>query len=223
MGRMISAMWLLVSACAVMLFWFATGDDQVDAIVTLLGGLTNTIDQKKVMDEFDQTLVNPCSWTSLVGCNGNSVIRITLSRQPLSGQLSELNDPDHVKALSALTHLSIYECGINGSIPLTFGKFTNLIQVHLNGNKLSGQIPENLGSLPSLSVLMLQDNLLSGKVPENLILKSASMTLNVSNNVELDVSELSPPTAISVSTITTPISIGCIIITTITCALGFLW
>ncbi|CAH9110706.1 unnamed protein product [Cuscuta epithymum] len=199
MGRMISAMWLLVSACAVMLFWFATGDDQVDAIVTLLGGLTNTIDQKKVMDEFDQTLVNPCSWTSLVGCNGNSVIRITLSRQPLSGQLSELNDPDHVKALSALTHL------------------------HLNGNKLSGQIPENLGSLPSLSVLMLQDNLLSGKVPENLILKSASMTLNVSNNVELDVSELSPPTAISVSTITTPISIGCIIITTITCALGFLW
>ncbi|CAH9104229.1 unnamed protein product [Cuscuta epithymum] len=118
MGRMISAMWLLVSACAVMLFWFATGDDQVDAIVTLLGGLTNTIDQKKVMDKFDQSLINPCTWNGLVECNNaNSVTGITLGRQPLSGQLSELNDPDHVNALSALTYLSIYECGISGSIP----------------------------------------------------------------------------------------------------------
>ncbi|CAH9111796.1 unnamed protein product [Cuscuta europaea] len=142
--------------------------------------------------------------------------------QPLSGQLSELNDPKYVNALSALKYLSIYECGISGSIPLTFGNFTNLIQVDLHGNKLSGQIPEYFGSLPSLNVLKLQDNLLSGKVPQNLILKSETMLLNVSNNPQLDVSQFSPPT-ISLSPITTPISIGWIIMTTITCALGFLW
>ncbi|KAL8257933.1 hypothetical protein R6Q59_029974 [Mikania micrantha] len=57
---------------------------------------------------------------------------------------------------------------LNGSIPGSFGRFTNLRGLDLSDNELTGAIPEALGKLRLLQGLYLSNNQLDSFIPESL-------------------------------------------------------
>ncbi|XP_052116183.1 receptor-like kinase TMK4 isoform X5 [Arachis duranensis] len=79
---------------------------------------------------------NPCHNWSFVACTGGLITTVNLTRQNLTGTISD-----------------------------AFGKLTHLENLYLSGNNLSGSIPENLTSLHQLNNLDVSNNNLSGKIP----------------------------------------------------------
>ncbi|CAN1235314.1 LRR receptor kinase BAK1, partial [Linum perenne] len=98
----------------------------------------NLIDPNNVLQSWDPTLVNPCTWFHVTCNNDNSVIRVDLGNAALSGQL----------------------------VP-QLGQLKNLQYLRLNNNSLTGPIPMSLTNISSLQVLDLSNNRLSGVVPDN--------------------------------------------------------
>ncbi|KAK6922944.1 Leucine rich repeat 4 [Dillenia turbinata] len=99
---------------------------------------TNLEDPNNVLQSWDPTLVNPCTWFHVTCNNENSVIRVDLGNAALSGQL----------------------------VP-QLGQLKNLQYLRLNNNSLSGSIPMSLTNITALQVLDLSNNHLSGPVPDN--------------------------------------------------------
>ncbi|KAG4919241.1 hypothetical protein JHK85_057522 [Glycine max] len=99
---------------------------------------TNLQDPNNVLQSWDPTLVNPCTWFHVTCNNDNSVIRVDLGNAALSGQL----------------------------VP-QLGQLKNLQYFRLNNNSLSGPIPMSLTNITALQVLDLSNNHLSGVVPDN--------------------------------------------------------
>uniref|UniRef100_A0A0A0KZC9 non-specific serine/threonine protein kinase n=1 Tax=Cucumis sativus TaxID=3659 RepID=A0A0A0KZC9_CUCSA len=146
----------------------------------------NLEDPNNVLQSWDPTLVNPCTWFHVTCNNENNIIRVDLGNAGLSGklvpQLGQLKSlqylelygnnisgeiPDDLGNLENLVSLDLYLNGLTGPIPDTFGKLTQLRFLRLNDNKLSGLIPISLINISTLQVLDLSNNLLSGKVPNN--------------------------------------------------------
>ncbi|CAK9324265.1 unnamed protein product [Citrullus colocynthis] len=146
----------------------------------------NLEDPNNVLQSWDPTLVNPCTWFHVTCNNENNIIRVDLGNAGLSGklvpQLGQLKSlqylelygnnisgeiPDELGNLENLVSLDLYLNGLTGPIPDTFGKLTQLRFLRLNDNKLSGLIPISLTNISTLQVLDLSNNLLSGKVPNN--------------------------------------------------------
>ncbi|XP_058098442.1 somatic embryogenesis receptor kinase 2-like isoform X3 [Magnolia sinica] len=95
-------------------------------------------DPRGVLQSWDPTLYNPCTWLHIT-CNAdNSVIRVDLGSADLSGQL----------------------------VP-ELGLLKNLQFLRLNNNRLSGHIPMSLTAISTLEVLDLSSNKLKGEVPSN--------------------------------------------------------
>ncbi|XP_043809478.1 somatic embryogenesis receptor kinase 2 isoform X2 [Manihot esculenta] len=115
--------------------WLALGNMEGDALHSLR---SNLIDPNNVLQSWDPTLVNPCTWFHVTCNNDNSVIRVDLGNAALSGQL----------------------------VP-QLGLLKNLQYFRLNNNSLSGPIPMPLTNISSLQVLDLSNNRLSGVVPDN--------------------------------------------------------
>eukprot|EP00249_Psilotum_nudum_P004288 c17819_g1_i1 orf=532-999(+) len=105
-------------------------------------------DPNNVLDSWDPTLVDPCTWFH-VTCNQNKVVtRIDLPRSALSGALvPELAD------LKFLQYLELYNNNFSGSIPGELGRLTQLLSLDLFGNSLTGVIPAQLGELNNLRFL----------------------------------------------------------------------
>ncbi|XP_057754278.1 leucine-rich repeat receptor-like serine/threonine-protein kinase BAM2 isoform X3 [Arachis stenosperma] len=80
---------------------------------------------------------NPCHNWSFVACAGGLITTVNLTRQNLTGTISD-----------------------------AFGKLIHLENLYLSGNNLSGSIPENLTSLHQLNNLDVSNNNLSGKIPD---------------------------------------------------------
>ncbi|GMP26280.1 hypothetical protein CsSME_00002784 [Camellia sinensis var. sinensis] len=99
---------------------------------------SNLEDPNNVLQSWDPTLVNPCTWFHVTCNNENSVIRVDLGNAALSGQL----------------------------VP-QLGQLKNLQYLRLNNNSLSGSIPMSLINITALQVLDLSNNRLSGPVPDN--------------------------------------------------------
>ncbi|XP_022876402.1 BRASSINOSTEROID INSENSITIVE 1-associated receptor kinase 1-like isoform X2 [Olea europaea var. sylvestris] len=153
---------------------------------------TNLADPNNVLQSWDSTLVNPCTWFHVTCSNDNSVTRVDLGNANLSGQL--------VPQLGSLPNLQYFN-NISGRIPNDLGNLTNLVSLDLYVNNLSGPIPTTLGQLQRLRFLRLNNNTLTGTIPMPLTNVATLQVLDLSNN------NLSGPTPINGSfQLFTPIS-----------------
>ncbi|XP_037485854.1 LRR receptor kinase SERK2 [Triticum dicoccoides] len=145
-----------------------------DALYSLRQSLK---DANNVLQSWDPTLVNPCTWFHVTCNTDNSVIRVDLGNAQLSGALvSQLGQ------LKNLQYLELYSNNISGTIPLELGNLTNLVSLDLYLNKFTGGIPDTLGQLLKLRFLRLNNNSLSGQIPQSLTNISTLQVLDLSNN-----------------------------------------
>ncbi|GAB4838322.1 BRASSINOSTEROID INSENSITIVE 1-associated receptor kinase 1 [Ancistrocladus abbreviatus] len=152
----------------------AYGNAEGDALSQLKN---NLLDPNGVLQSWDPTLVNPCTWFHVTCNNGNSVTRVDLGNANLTGQL--------VSALGQLTnlqYLELYSNNISGKIPLELGDLTSLVSLDLYLNNLSGPIPDTLGKLSKLRFLRLNNNSFSGTIPVNLTAIISLQVLDLSFN-----------------------------------------
>ncbi|XP_020970492.1 BRASSINOSTEROID INSENSITIVE 1-associated receptor kinase 1 isoform X2 [Arachis ipaensis] len=124
--------------CAILLLDLVlkvSGNAEGDALNALKSNLQ---DPNNVLQSWDATLVNPCTWFHVTCNSDNSVTRVDLGNADLSGTL----------------------------VP-NLGNLPNLQYLRLNNNALSGGIPMSLTRINTLQVLDLSNNQLKGTVPVN--------------------------------------------------------
>ncbi|KAJ8767927.1 hypothetical protein K2173_020867 [Erythroxylum novogranatense] len=137
----------------------------------------NLADPNNVLQSWDPTLVNPCTWFHVTCNNENSVTRVDLGNANLSGQLVP-----QLGQLYNLQYLELYSNNITGKIPEELGNLTDLVSLDLYLNGLNGPIPVTLGKLQKLRFLRLNNNSLSGTIPMVLTNVSTLQVLDLSNN-----------------------------------------
>ncbi|XP_022763750.1 BRASSINOSTEROID INSENSITIVE 1-associated receptor kinase 1-like [Durio zibethinus] len=150
------------------------GNAEGDALNALKTGLS---DPNNVLQSWDATLVNPCTWFHVTCNSENSVTRVDLGNANLSGQLVP-----QLGQLSNLQYLELYSNNISGAIPEELGNLTNLVSLDLYLNALTGNIPTTLGKLSKLRFLRLNNNTLSGQIPMSLTAVNSLQVLDLSNN-----------------------------------------
>ncbi|XP_052193478.1 BRASSINOSTEROID INSENSITIVE 1-associated receptor kinase 1-like isoform X10 [Diospyros lotus] len=195
MDRAISALGFLFLILVVSRFLHASANAEGDALSALKANLA---DPNNVLQSWDATLVNPCTWFHVTCNSENSVTRVDLGNANLSGQLvSQLGQ------LPNLQYLELYSNNISGKIPNELGDLTNLVSLDLYLNKLNGPIPETLGSLQKLRFLRLNNNTLTGRIPMLLTTIGTLQVLDLSSN------QLTGPIPVNGSfSLFTPISFG---------------
>ncbi|KAJ4715571.1 Receptor-like kinase [Melia azedarach] len=151
-----------------------SANQEGDALHTLRSNLE---DPYNVLQSWDRTLVNPCTWFHVTCNNENSVIRVDLGNAALSGELV----PD-LGQLKNLQYLELYSNNISGQIPSALGNLTNLVSLDLYLNSFTGPIPDSLGKLTKLRFLRLNNNSFSGPIPMSLTNITALQVLDLSNN-----------------------------------------
>ncbi|CAO2149028.1 unnamed protein product [Urochloa humidicola] len=117
-------------------------------------------DTNNVLESWDPTLVNPCTWIHITCNNDNSVIGVDLGKAGLSGSLI----PD-LGGLKNLGFLILSENNLTGSVPASLGNLKRLTNLELQKNSLSGAIPASLGNIRTLQFLQMNGNTLTGKLP----------------------------------------------------------
>ncbi|KAL6984215.1 Somatic embryogenesis receptor kinase 2 [Sarracenia purpurea var. burkii] len=153
---------------------FINANTEGDALHSLRANLE---DPNNVLQSWDPTLVNPCTWFHVTCNNDNSVIRVDLGNAALSGQLVP-----QLGLLKNLQYLELYSNNISGPIPSDLGNLTNLVSLDLYLNGFTGPIPDTLGRLSKLRFLRLNNNSLTGPIPMSLTNISALQVLDLSNN-----------------------------------------
>ncbi|KAJ8546266.1 hypothetical protein K7X08_018849 [Anisodus acutangulus] len=153
---------------------------EVQALMAIKAALK---DPHGVLDNWDSTSVDPCSW-AMVTCSAESlVIGLGSPSQNLSGTLSpsignltnlqiillQNNNitgpiPKEIGRLSKLQTLDLSDNFFTGDIPLSFGHLNSLRR--LNNTSLSGEIPVSLANMSQLNLVDLSFNNLSGPVPK---------------------------------------------------------
>ncbi|KAK6916355.1 Leucine-rich repeat [Dillenia turbinata] len=93
-------------------------------------------DPTNVLQSWDPTLVNPCTWFHVTCDSNNHVIRLDLGNSNISGTLG----PE-------------------------LGQLQHLQYLRLNNNKLTGTIPRELTALSNLKVFDVSNNDLCGTIP----------------------------------------------------------
>ncbi|CAL9100070.1 unnamed protein product [Musa acuminata var. zebrina] len=151
-----------------------SSNSEGDALYALRKSLS---DPGNVLESWDPTLVNPCTWFHITCNQDNRVTRVDLGNSKLSGHLV----PD-IGRLEHLQYLELYKNNIQGTIPTEFGNLKSLISLDLYNNNISGVIPPALGKLKSLVFLRLNDNHLTGQIPRELVEISSLKVVDVSNN-----------------------------------------
>ncbi|XP_022718203.1 somatic embryogenesis receptor kinase 1 isoform X2 [Durio zibethinus] len=136
--------------------WHVSANVEGDALHSLR---TNLNDPNNVLQSWDPTLVNPCTWFHVTCNNDNSVIRVDLGNAALSGQLVP-----QLGLLKNLQYLELYSNNISGPIPSDLGNLTSLVSLDLYLNSFSGPIPESLGRLSKLRFLFANNLDLCGPV-----------------------------------------------------------
>ncbi|KAK9124936.1 hypothetical protein Scep_013782 [Stephania cephalantha] len=152
----------------------ASANSEGDALYALRRSL---VDRDNVLQSWDPTLVNPCTWFHITCNQDNRVTRVDLGNSNLSGHLvTELGKLEH------LQYLELYKNNIQGKIPSELGNLKNLLSLDLYNNNISGSIPPTLGKLKSLVFLRLNDNQLTGRIPRELASIPSLKVVDVSNN-----------------------------------------
>ncbi|XP_074310053.1 leucine-rich repeat protein 1-like [Silene latifolia] len=134
-------------------------------------------DPGNVLQSWDPTLVNPCTWFHVTCDHLNRVTRLDLGNAKLSGKLvPQLGNLHH------LQYLELYTNNFVGQIPEEFGGLRSLLSLDLFHNNLTGPIPSSLSNLSTLKFLRLNDNKFTGRIPRDLTKLQNLKILNVSNN-----------------------------------------
>ncbi|XP_057949692.1 leucine-rich repeat protein 1-like [Malania oleifera] len=134
-------------------------------------------DPGNVLQSWDPTLVDPCTWFHVTCDRDNRVTRLDLGNAKLSGRLVP-----HLGKLERLQYLELYMNDLVGPIPEELGGLKSLISLDLYQNNLSGPIPSSLSSLSHLKFLRLNKNRLTGRIPRELTKLENLKMLDVSNN-----------------------------------------
>ncbi|KAI4375953.1 hypothetical protein MLD38_013762 [Melastoma candidum] len=134
-------------------------------------------DPNNVLQSWDPTLVNPCTWFHVSCDSDGHVVRLDLGNSNVSGTLGpELGHLKHLR------YLELYRNDIKGNIPKELGNLENLISMDLYENQLEGPIPRSFSKLKSLRFLRLNKNKLSGHIPRELTALSNLKNFDVSKN-----------------------------------------
>ncbi|XP_010503051.1 PREDICTED: somatic embryogenesis receptor kinase 1 [Camelina sativa] len=159
---------------ALALLGLTEANSEGDALHALRQSLS---DPDHVLQSWDPTLVNPCTWFHVTCNQHNQVTRLDLGNSNLSGHLvPELGKLQH------LQYLELYKNEIQGPIPFELGNLKSLISLDLYSNNLTGKIPSSLGKLKSLVFLRLNENQLTGPIPRELTAVSSLKVVDVSSN-----------------------------------------
>ncbi|KAK6242545.1 hypothetical protein SCA6_007934 [Theobroma cacao] len=146
--------------------------------VQALMGIKNfLVDPHRVLDNWDEAAVDPCSW-SMVTCTPDGlVVGLGAPSQNLSGTLAPT-----IGNLTNLQHVLLQDNNIAGHIPSELGKLPKLNTLDLSSNSFSGQIPSSLSHVKSLQYLRLNNNSLSGPIPSSLANMTQLTFLDLSFN-----------------------------------------
>ncbi|KAF7815516.1 leucine-rich repeat protein 1-like [Senna tora] len=165
----------------------ARANSEGDALYTLRRSLS---DPDNVLQSWDPTLVNPCTWFHVTCNQDNRGLLVSsyfdCSKMEMISDLGNSNLSGHlVPELGKLKHLQyleLYKNNIQGTIPRELGNLKNLVSLDLYNNSISGTIPRSLGKLKNLVFLRLNDNQLTGPIPRELAKIMTLKVLDVSNN-----------------------------------------
>ncbi|XP_051122499.1 protein NSP-INTERACTING KINASE 3 [Andrographis paniculata] len=149
-------------------------NDEVIALFAIKKALN---DPQNVMENWDVTSVDPCSWRMVTCSPDGHVSTLGLPSLSLSGTLSP-----GIGNLTNLQSVMLQNNEISGMIPDTIGKLTKLETLDLSHNKLTGEIPSSVGDLKSLNYLLLNNNSLVGQIPNSLTKVESLKLLDVSFN-----------------------------------------
>ncbi|AES93584.1 putative non-specific serine/threonine protein kinase [Medicago truncatula] len=138
---------------------------------------TRLSDPNNVLQSWDPTLVNSCTWFHVTCDSNNHVIRLDLGNSNISGTLGP-----ELAQLTHLQYLELYNNNIYGNIPNELGNLKNLISMDLYNNKFQGVIPNSFANLNSLKFLRLNNNKLTGPIPRQLTHLQNLKFFDVSNN-----------------------------------------
>ncbi|XP_078164083.1 leucine-rich repeat protein 2-like [Carex rostrata] len=134
-------------------------------------------DPNNVLQSWDQSLVNPCTWFHVTCDSQNHVIRLDLGNSNITGTLGP-----ELARLKHLQYLELYRNNFEGKIPDLLGNLKSLISMDLYENQLEGDIPKSLSKLKSLRFMRLNNNKLTGSIPRELATLSNLKVLDFSNN-----------------------------------------
>ncbi|KAM0839955.1 hypothetical protein ACQ4PT_059991 [Festuca glaucescens] len=154
----------------------AVADPSPDA-VALQAFRIGLQDPDGVLQSWDPSLADPCTWFHIFCDANNRVTHIVLGYSNLSGPLS----PELAK-LDQLQDMMLGASNIQGTIPEEFSNLGNLISLDLSNNSISGPIPASLGKLAALRFLRLGHNRLTGPIPTELTGLSKLQVVDLSNN-----------------------------------------
>ena len=119
-------------------------------------------------------------WHGVTVNGQGQVTHLSLRNNNLSGSL-----PAALGNLEALQVLSLDRNSISGSLPTQLSNLSNLTRLALNRNQLTGSIPSALGNLSNLSIIGLARNSLSGSLPTSLGNLSGLTKLSLHDNTGL--------------------------------------
>ena len=102
-------------------------------------------------------------WHGVTTDDRGQVTHLSLRNNGLSGSL-----PSQLGKMEALQVLSLDRNSISGNLPTQLGNLSNLTRLSMNRNSLTGAIPSELGNLSNLSIIGLARNQLSGSLPASL-------------------------------------------------------
>ena len=155
--------WLRGDECADGAFWDGIFCNDENKVITLAFGKLRPLSQS------DQTFRV---------ISDRSCARLIADRQGLVGKIPQ--EVGHLDELVNLVLKNDYE--LQGTIPSTVGKLTNLRQFGIYYCKLSGSIPNELFLAKKLKYLNLQDNNLSGTLSPDIGNLRELETLVLANN-----------------------------------------
>ncbi|XP_059656595.1 leucine-rich repeat protein 1-like [Cornus florida] len=176
------AVWIPFYLCVLLLSSISTNANlEGDALYALRRAVN---DPQNVLQSWDPTLVDPCTWFHVTCDSDNRVTRLDLGNAKLSGNLvPELGKlerlqylelymnnlvgpvPHELGGLKSLVSLDLYRNNLTGSIPPSLSNLSNLRFLRLNGNRLTGRIPRGLSKLGNLKILDVSHNDLCGTIP----------------------------------------------------------
>ncbi|XP_058739189.1 leucine-rich repeat protein 1-like [Vicia villosa] len=162
----------LVTICTILLL--ANANSEGDALYAFRRAVK---DPNNILQSWDPTLVDPCTWFHVTCDSHNRVTRLDLGHAKLSGRLvPELGSLHH------LQFLELYRNELVGPIPKEIGNLKNLVSLGLYHNNLTDSIPPTLSNLSNIKFLRLNNNKLTGRIPRKLTKLKNLKILDLSNN-----------------------------------------
>ncbi|XP_057496376.1 leucine-rich repeat protein 1-like [Actinidia eriantha] len=152
----------------------ATANPEGDALYALRRSVK---DPDNVLQSWDPTLVDPCTWFHVTCDSDNRVTRLDLGNAKLLGNLV----PELGK-LERLQYLELYMNKLEGAIPDELGGLKSLVSLDFYDNNFTGPIPPSLSKLSNLRFLRLNSNGLTGRIPRELTKLGNLKIFDVSNN-----------------------------------------